>query len=912
MAGTPKHHPHPEKQPVTQETLDHDRQRQDAGFYETRFRTIIEKNADGMILIDKQGIVRFVNPAALQMFDRREEEFQGEAFGFPVVAGETTEINIIRRDGKNLVAEMRVVETEWDGIPVSLATFRDITERKQAEALQLMRFQVTTILSQSQTIHEAFPPLLQTIGEHMQWEAGEVWLVDQETQLLRWHSCWQSPILPLDDLARTSKGMTLNADTHGIYGEVWNHGQPVWVTNIADHPAFPNASLLIASGMTTAMVFPIPNDCEVIGIVVFFSRAAHHPETRIIRLMTDLCSQIGQFLVRKRAEEDLRHAHRALKTLNEVNQALIHATDEAMFLRDICRTIVGTGGYHMAWAGLLEPNDPGEGRIRVIAGAGCHADHIELLTKHPTGREADDPVHTVVTDHQPSIARNIFDDPAHGALREHAMRWGYAAFVTLPLMLGETILGVLSIYAKEADAFGSEEIHLLMEMANDLSYGISTLRTRAERDRAEYRLRLYAERLKHMREIDQAILTAQNPDAIARAVLRHLRRLVPYQWASIIGYELEAEQPITEVVDITSEEGSFAPPNSHALSLLLSEVINEQPAHQAAVCTYIEDLEQQPRCTGAREQLLAAGIRSCLGVPFVADGQVIGGMSLASTRPKAFDEQHVLIVREVADQLAVAMHQARLFEQVRGSRERLQILYRRLMEGQETERHHIARELHDEIGQSLTAVKMSLQAIQHLSEARGATEISAHLQESIAIVDHSLQRVRNLSLDLRPSLLDDLGLVAALRWYVDRQAQWAGITAEFIAEPEGLRLPNDLETVCFRVTQEALTNVVRHARAHHVHIALRKQDNEVSLTISDDGIGFDVHAAQKRAIRGSSLGLIGMQERVFLAGGEIEIVSKIAGGTSVRVRFPLQSNGRQGFPALKPMELPRDQSHETN
>jgi signal transduction histidine kinase len=140
---------------------------------------------------------------------------------------------------------------------------------------------------------------------------------------------------------------------------------------------------------------------------------------------------------------------------------------------------------------------------------------------------------------------------------------------------------------------------------------------------------------------------------------------------------------------------------------------------------------------------------------------------------------------------------------------------------------------------------------------------------------------------LRPSLLDDLGLVAALRWYVDRQAQWGNFTAEFIADTIETRLPPDMETVCFRVTQEAVTNVVRHAQATKVRIELKQQDDEVSLNIQDDGVGFNVRAAEEHAVRGSSLGLLGMKERVLLAGGKFEIRSQPHSGTEIRVYFPI-------------------------
>jgi len=171
--------------------------------------------------------------------------------------------------------------------------------------------------------------------------------------------------------------------------------------------------------------------------------------------------------------------------------------------------------------------------------------------------------------------------------------------------------------------------------------------------------------------------------------------------------------------------------------------------------------------------------------------------------------------------------------------ERMKALSQGLIAAQEAERRRVARELHDEIGQALTAVKIDLQAAQRIKEPEA---IARHLEESIAIVERALQQVRNLSLDLRPSLLDDLGLVTALRWYVDRQAQRTGMAMQFTAESMDSRLSTELETACFRVAQEALTNVIRHAGAVSVGIDLYKTLGCLTLMIRDNGKGFDVQA----------------------------------------------------------------------
>jgi signal transduction histidine kinase len=236
------------------------------------------------------------------------------------------------------------------------------------------------------------------------------------------------------------------------------------------------------------------------------------------------------------------------------------------------------------------------------------------------------------------------------------------------------------------------------------------------------------------------------------------------------------------------------------------------------------------------------------------------------------------------DELKLEIAQRQQVEkELRSSEERFRILSGKLIEAQEAERRHIARELHDEIGQALTAVKINLQAIQRSSH----DEIVSPLNESIGIAEIALQQVRSLSLNLRPSVLDDLGLLAALRWYLDRQSQRGGFVGELIAEPPATQLSSHSQTTCFRIIQEALNNVVRHAKAQKVTVKLQQHEAQIYLAICDDGIGFDVQVARVRARLGESLGLLGMEERVLLSGGQMTIESILGSGTKIQVWLPL-------------------------
>jgi PAS domain S-box-containing protein len=220
------------------------------------------------------------------------------------------------------------------------------------------------------------------------------------------------------------------------------------------------------------------------------------------------------------------------------------------------------------------------------------------------------------------------------------------------------------------------------------------------------------------------------------------------------------------------------------------------------------------------------------------------------------------------------------------AQEALQMFSRQLIETQEQERQRIALELHDQIGQVLSVVKMNLTSVERVCLA---PEASPYIKDNMDLVDEALRLVRDLSIDLRPQLLDDFGMVAALRWYVDRYTERTGIDSEFQVElpNKAERFARDIETACFRIVQEALTNIGRHAQAKHIWIQLTEDKSDLFLTVRDDGIGFDLNVSRTRGARAPTLGLLGMQERARAAGGTIEIDSAPAKGTAIKLKFPI-------------------------
>jgi signal transduction histidine kinase len=218
------------------------------------------------------------------------------------------------------------------------------------------------------------------------------------------------------------------------------------------------------------------------------------------------------------------------------------------------------------------------------------------------------------------------------------------------------------------------------------------------------------------------------------------------------------------------------------------------------------------------------------------------------------------------------------------SNERLRELSHRLMNVQETERRQIAHDLHDEIGQSLTAMKLDLREANAVLNPGPAALL---LTDSLNILDQVIGQVRNLALDLRPSMLDELGLVPALRWYIKRQGERAGWKTEYSALEGDNHLSPDVGITCFRIVQEALTNAARYAEATQVRVTLERQGDRIQLTMEDNGKGFNVEEAKTRARTGISIGLLGMEERARLMGGEMTITSSSETGTRLTASLPL-------------------------
>jgi PAS domain S-box-containing protein len=400
-----------------------------------------------------------------------------------------------------------------------------------------------------------------------------------------------------------------------------------------------------------------------------------------------------------------------------------------------------------------------------------------------------------------------------------------------------------------------------------------------ERKRSEEPLRRYADRLENLRALDLAILAAQSTEAIAEIALEHLSRLVPCWLGGVALQDLEG-QTIQTLASIGHLAQSYPPGKRFAHNL---DTNSQSEALRRGIVIVQGDIGGAIQTNPVLEKLRGKGLRSYAMIPLMNQGRLIGSILLGSDRTDAFSAEHLDVISEVADHLAIAIHQSLLLEDLRSAQARSKSLSRQLLRAQEDERRRIARELHDEVGQGLTAAKI---AVDRIASMPCFSAVGPRLADASALIAGVLDQVRDLTRLLRPPVLDDFGLKEALLMLAEGITERTGLDIDLRIDPEIGRIDPEVETACYRIAQEALNNALKHAKASRLSVSLRRDGVNLELVVGDDGAGFDLEAATTRASQGLSLGLLGLSERATLAGGYAEIKSVVGVGTKVRTLVP--------------------------
>lgn len=412
----------------------------------------------------------------------------------------------------------------------------------------------------------------------------------------------------------------------------------------------------------------------------------------------------------------------------------------------------------------------------------------------------------------------------------------------------------------------SGEIQEIAELMRDVTEGQNLRETLVQRNRE----------LSALNEVAEAVSGSLHLEEILGTALDAVLRLTGVEVGAIFMIQEQSDELALAAYRGTSQEPAEAMIRFHLSNGACGGVVaNGRPRVVLDVSRYRG---------AAASSLKKENLRSLVHVPLMAKGTTIGSLCVGTRAQRNFCAEEVSLLSAIASQIAVAVENARLYAEV-ARKERIRgELLRQVIGVQEDERKRIARDLHDRVSQALTALLYTLETAAATTDPAGASSLLARMQQ---LLQQTLEEVYDLIFDLRPSLLDHLGLVPALQCYAERNLEVVGVRVHLEQSGAPRRLPSPVETALFRVVQEALCNIVQHAAASNVYIILDFQDRSVSVMVEDDGIGFDVDAVEHSTDFRRGLGLLGMRERIELLGGDLIISSAPGKGTSVAMRVPL-------------------------
>jgi signal transduction histidine kinase len=441
--------------------------------------------------------------------------------------------------------------------------------------------------------------------------------------------------------------------------------------------------------------------------------------------------------------------------------------------------------------------------------------------------------------------RSVGFPPGHPPMR---------SFLGVPVLLRGVAYGNLYLTEKEGgEVFTEEDEELVMLLAGQAAVAVENARLYEASTR-------WSRQLQSLNEVGNALATETDLEKLLDLVVRRLRELLE---ARVVALALPAGANELRFAAVAGADD------------LLGTTISRLESKSGAVIARrrserIDSVLDDPEVHQEVSRRLA--VRTGMWVPLIGREDVIGVLEIHDKEgPDArFSHDDFRLAETFATRAAVAVELSQ-----RVARDSV----RRVVQAQELERSRLARELHDETGQALTSILLGLKPLEEALADHPARTALGELREQVV---SALQDVRRLAVELRPAVLDDFGLVPALERLIDGFAEQSDIRVDFHSALGEMRLPSDVETALYRVVQESLTNIVKHANARNISLSLVRRESIVAVVIEDDGTGFD-----QRAVRAEGVGLLGMRERLALLDGRLEVESRPGAGTTVVAEVPL-------------------------
>lgn len=526
------------------------------------------------------------------------------------------------------------------------------------------------------------------------------------------------------------------------------------------------------------------------------------------------------------ATESLKRVNRLYHFSSRINHLMVHATDEGSMYKQVCEAAITIGEFKLAWIGLI---DEDRKRILPACSAGDTQGYLPAITPvSVSAGDAENPAMRMLLTETYVHCNDIATDPLMNQWSGKALERGYRSSILLPIRKFGEIVGSFELYSHEADCFDEKEIRLLEETANNISFTLENFAKDRRRSQAEQQI--------------------QSEKLLSDSIINSL----------------------PGIFYLYDRDGKFLRWNRNF------EIVSGYHAAEIGKMHPLDFFDGDDRAL-IREKInnvFASGYDDAVANFYTRDRQKIP--YFFNGRKVNFDGIDYLIGMGLD-----MTEQVKAESDLRERAEEIERLSTHLQNIREEERSHIALEIHDVLGQQLTALKMDATWIKKRTSDSEA--VTSRVCSMISLIDDTIRTVRKIASDLRPGILDDLGLIAALEWQGTEFEKNTGIALHFKTNKTDIELERNLSTNIFRVYQEALTNVARHSGATSVYASLDCDDEAIKLVVKDNGKGIDPEEIRTN----KSLGLISMMARARLFKGEVIVDNVVPQGTLVKLNIPL-------------------------
>ncbi len=848
---------------------------------DSALRALIEASPLAVIAIDADEKIRTWNAAAIRIFGWSEGEVLGQpppyvpedkqaefhALHQQQMRGESAsglELRRRRKDGSLIDVSLWTVPLRdaAGGFVGAMGLLDDITERKHAEAtLALRTSQIDAIrgltLELTQTLEVA--PLLEIIHrravELVGVQSGVLYLWDEATQeLVSTVRYGHSRDLPAVRLRRGE----------GVAGAVAQRREGLIVN---DFRASPYVTPWFLEHTTHTAVLAEPLVCRdgFFGVISLSNiqmpqRAFNGRDRDLLRLFA---AHAAIAIQNAELFQGAERQRREIELVADLSQQLNASLDYHTVLQ---RVVEGARDLTQSDLAQIALRDELSDTLVFRYRAGSQSDRLDThRIEHGKGVGG-----MVVATGKPFRTENYAQDPRITKdYLPHTLAQGVVAELGVPIRLAGRVEGVLFVDNRSSRPFTDGDERTLLRLADHAAIAIRNARLHTT---AVHR----AQHFGTLNIVMQALTTELDPLLVTRRVLEAMQTLIRGS-VGILRDLPEGAEALRVVASIGLRDADAA----RSLRLRVGEGLAGIAAatREPVVSTGVAwDPQFKNRSWAASE-----GLVSGIVLPLVVRGRVTGTLAVFLRRPHTFHSEEVEVLQALAAESAIALENARLFEQVDAGRERLVDLTRRVVSAQEEERGRLSRELHDEAGQALTALRISLGLIRDDLPIDAAL-LRPRLEDAVKVAESITDQLRFLAQALRPPALDAVGLDATLEGLChdfSKRTQlpidYAGAGVPRISDGIGIHL--------YRFLQEALTNIGKHARARRVRVALAYDGEMLSLSVEDEGVGFDVAQTLGAQAR-KGMGLLGMQERLDLLNGRLEIKSRPGHGTRLLARVP--------------------------